>query len=181
MFGVVTQLVTHTGLPLAPASSAPALTPAPVPTPVPSAAVSPPTSGFTMLALLGSTSRLIYSPLPSVMLFTESPPIAIRTMTLPETTAPVLPGGETAETAVLALASAQPSVLTSEAIEPALVDPVVSSAEVLPGSASTRSSTIATTPVTATGSLGLPSFDTTTPSDDDDDAARFEAVPRCQS
>ena len=74
MFGVITQLYTHTGLapqqPGLQGVGAPqlAVTPAPAPTAAPATSATPETT-FSMSALLGSAGRLLFSPLPATMLF----------------------------------------------------------------------------------------------------------------
>ena len=81
MFGMITQLYTHTGLaPQQPGQpglqrvGAPqlAVTPAPAPTAAPATSATPETT-FSMSALLGSAGRPLFSPLPTTSLFQESP------------------------------------------------------------------------------------------------------------
>ena len=74
MFGMITQLYTHTGLALQQPGlqgvGAPqlAVTPAPAPTAAPATTATPETT-FLMSALLGSAGHQIFSPLPATMLF----------------------------------------------------------------------------------------------------------------
>jgi hypothetical protein len=174
MFGMISQLYSHTGL--APQQSglqgfgAPplAVTPAPAPSAAPASSATPETT-FTMSALLGSAGRPLFSPLPATTLFQESP----SAVALPVASQPV-PSGGGGEGSVLPQ-STQPaaSALTSSDVEP-----VTTSTDPLPGSASTRASTTATPPVGSSDQL--PSVTEGSPSDDDDDddPDRFVAVPR---
>ena len=78
MFGMITQLYTHTGLapqqPGLQGVGAPqlAVTPAPAPTAAPASSTTPETT-FSMSALLGSAGRPLFSPLPATTLFQDSP------------------------------------------------------------------------------------------------------------
>ena len=83
MFRIVSQLVSHTGLqipqPLPQAVTTLIATPhVPVlapPQTTPLAALTPTTADFSLSALLGSTGRPIFSPLPAVRLFTDPPTV----------------------------------------------------------------------------------------------------------
>ena len=90
MFGIITQLYTHTGLapqqpgqPSLQGVGAPqlAITPAPAPTAAPATTVTPETT-FSMSALLGSAGRPLFSPLPATTLFQDSPS-AVQSVALP--------------------------------------------------------------------------------------------------
>src|SRR6185503_5018028 len=90
MFGMITQLYTHTGLaPQQPGQpglqglAAPqlAVTLAPAPTAAPATSVTPETT-FSMFALLGSAGRPLFSPLLATTLFQDSPS-AVQSVVLP--------------------------------------------------------------------------------------------------
>ena len=92
MFGMITQLYTHTGL----APQQPGLqgvgAPQLVVTPAPATSATPETT-FSMSALLGSASRPLFSPLPATTLFQDSPS-AVQSVALPVVPhAPLLGGG----------------------------------------------------------------------------------------
>ena len=99
MFGMITQLYTHTGLapqqPGLQGVGAPqlAVTPAPAPTTAPATTVTPETM-FSMSALLGSAGRPLFSPLPVTTLFQDSPSV-VQSVALPivPQTAPLGGGG----------------------------------------------------------------------------------------
>ena len=97
MFGMITQLYTHTGLaPQQPGQpglqgvGAPqlAVTPAPAPTAAPATSATPETT-FSMSALLRSAGRPLFSPLPATTLFQDSPS-TVALPVIPQT----LPSGE---------------------------------------------------------------------------------------
>ena len=83
MFGIVSQLVSHTGLQI------PQLLPQAVATPIatplvpavalaqatPPVALTPAIGDFSLSALLGSSGRPLFSPLPAVSLFTDTPTV----------------------------------------------------------------------------------------------------------
>ena len=189
MFGMISQLYTHTGLvpqqPELQGVAAPqlAVTPAPPPasTAAPAFSTTPETS-FSMSALLGSAGRPIFSPLPATTLFQESP-LMVQSVALPivPQTAPL--GGGAREESLLPQ-STQPvaSAVTTSDVDTSSADPVTTSMDPLLGSASTRASTIATPPVSSDPQdQQLPSVTEGSPSDDDDDdddPDRFLAVPR---
>ena len=83
MFGIVSQLVTHTGLQIPQPLPEPVATPiATPPVPVvapaqttPPAALTPATGDFSLSALLGSTGSPIFLTLPAVSLYTETPTV----------------------------------------------------------------------------------------------------------
>ena len=87
MFGMITQLYSHTGLapqqPELQGVGAPqlAVTPAPAPTAAPATSATPETT-FSMSALLGSAGRPLFSPLPATTLFQDSPS-AVQSVALP--------------------------------------------------------------------------------------------------
>ena len=98
MFGMITQLYTHTGLaPQQPGLQggvgAPqlAVTPAPAPTVAKASSTTSETT-FSMSALLGSVGRQIFSPLPATTLFQDSPS-AVQSVALP-VIPQTLPSGE---------------------------------------------------------------------------------------
>ena len=180
MFGMITQLYTHTGLaPQQPGLhgvGAPQLvvTPAPAPTAAPATTATPETT-FSMSALLGSAGRPLFSPLPATTLFQDSPS-AVQTVALP-VVPQTLPLGGGGEESILQQ-STQPvgSAVTTSDIDTSSADPVTNSTDLPPGSASTRASTTATPLVSS--DQQLPSVTEGSPSDDDDDPDRFLAVPR---
>ena len=94
MFGMITQLYTHTELapqqPGLQGVGAPqlAVTPAPAPTAAPATTVTPETT-FSMSVLLGSAGRPLFSPLPATTLFQDSP----STVALPVIPQTLLSGG----------------------------------------------------------------------------------------
>jgi len=90
MFGMITQLYTHTGLvPQQPGQpglqgvGAPqlAVTPALAPTAAPATTATPETT-FSISALLGSAGRPLFSPLPVTTLFQDSSSV-VQSVTLP--------------------------------------------------------------------------------------------------
>ena len=183
MFGMITQLYTHTGLapqqPGLQGVGAPqlAVTPAPAPTSAPATSATPETT-FSMSALLGSAGRPLFSPLPATTLFQDSPSV-VQSVALP-VVPQTLPSGGGGEESILPQ-STQPAALavTTSDVDTSSADPVTTSTDPLPGSASTRASTTATPPVSSDPQL--PSVTEGSPSDDDDDDLNhFLAVPRQQ-
>ena len=94
MMGVMTQLIAHTGLqlpqpqpqavvtPLVPptmtaTAAPPQLTPFAQATP-PATTTAPATGEFSLTDLLGSASRPIFSPIPAVNLFSDSPAVTVN-------------------------------------------------------------------------------------------------------
>ena len=142
--GMITQLYTHTGLapqqPGLQGVGAPqlAVTPAPVTTTAPASSTTPETT-FSLSALLGSTSRQIFSPLPATTLFQDSPS-AVQSVALPivPQTLPLGGGGEES----ILQQSTQPaaSALTTLDVDTSSAELVTTSTDPLPGSASTRAS-----------------------------------------
>ena len=183
MFGMITQLYTHTGLapqqPGLQGVGAPqlAVTPAPAPTAAPATSTTLETT-FSMSALLGSAGRPLFSPLPATTLFQDSPS-AVQSVALPVVPQTPLSWGGGGEESILPQ-STQPaaSAVTTSDVDTSSADPVTTSTDPLPGSASTRASTTATPPVSSDPQL--PSVTEGSPSDDDndDDLDRFLAVPR---
>ena len=186
MFGMITQLYTHTGLapqqPGLQGVGAPqlAVTPAPAPTAAPATSAITETM-FSMSALLGSAGRPLFSPLPVTTLFQDSPSV-VQSVALPivPQTAPL--GGGAREESLLPQ-STQPaaSAVTTSDVDTSSADPVTTSTDPLLGSASMRASTTAT-PLVSSDPAGssdqqLPSVTEGSPSDDDD-PDRFLAVPR---
>ena len=183
MFGMISQLYSHTGLapqqPGLQGVAAPQLAVTPAPPPVTTAAPAlstTPETTFSMSALLGSAGRPLFSPLPATSLFQDSPS-AVQSVTLP-VVPQTLPSGGGGEGSLLQQ-STQPaaSALTSD-VDTSSAEPVTTSTDPLPGSASTRASMIATPPVSSDPQL--PSITEGSPSDDDDDddPDRFLAMPR---
>ena len=137
-----------------------------------------------MSAFLGSASRPLFSPLPATTLFQDSPS-TIQSVVLP-IVSQTLPSGGGGEGSLLQQPS-QPaaSTLTTSDVDTSSAEPVTTSTDPLPGSASTRASTTAT-PLVSSNPAGstdqqLPSVTEGTLSDDDDDdddPDRFLAVPR---
>ena len=188
MFGMISQLYSHTGLaPQQPGQpglqgvGAPqlAVTPAPAPTAAPATTATPETT-FSMSALFGSAGRPLFSPLPATTLFQDSPS-AVQSVALPSSLQAAPSGGGAVEESLLPQ-STQPaaSAVTSSDIDTSSADPVTTSTDPLPGSASTRASTTVTPPVSSDPDQQLPSVTEgeSSPSDDDDDPDRFLAVPR---
>ena len=187
MFGMITQIYTHTGLtPQQPGQpglqgvGAPqlAVTPAPAPTVAPATTATPETM-FSMSALLGSAGRLLFSPLPATTLFQDSPS-AVQSVALPVVPqAPLSGGGEGEESIVPQSTQPAASAVTTSDVDTSSADPVTTSTDPLPGSASMRASMTATPPVSTDPQL--PSITEGSPSDDDDDDLdRFLAVLRQQ-
>ena len=185
MFGMITQLYTHTGLaPQQPRQpglqgvGAPqlAVTPAPAPTAAPASLTTPETT-FSMSALLGSASRPLFSPLPVTILFQDSPSV-VQSVALPVVPQTLPSGGGGEESIVPQSTQPAGSAVTTSDIDTSSADPVTTSTDPLPGSASTRASMTATPPVSS--DQQLPSVTEGSPSDndDDDDPDRFLAVPR---
>ena len=190
MFGMISQLYSHTGLapqqPGLQGVAAPqlAVTPAPPPVTTTAPAISTtPETTFSMSALLGSAGRPLFSPLPATSLFQDSPS-AVQSVALP-VVPQTLPSGGGGEGSLLQQ-STQPaaSALTLD-VDTSSAEPVTTSTDPLPGSASTRASTTATPPVSSdpagSSDQQLPSVTEGSPSDDDDDdddPDRFLAVPR---
>ena len=183
MFGMITQLYTHTGLaPQQPGLQGVrtpqlAVTPAPAPTAAPASSTTPETT-FLMSALLGSADRPLFSPLPATTLFQDSPS-AVQSVALPVAPQAPLSGGGGGEESIVPQ-STQPaaSALMTSDVDTSSADPVTTSMDPLPGSDCTRASTTATPPVSLDPQL--PSVTKGSPSDDDDDddPDRFLAVPR---
>ena len=104
MFGMITQLYTHTGLatqqPGLQGVGAPqlAVTPAPAPTAAPATTVTPETT-FSMSGLLGSAGRPLFSPLPATSLSQDSPS-AVQSVALP-VVPQTLPSGGGGEESIL--------------------------------------------------------------------------------
>jgi hypothetical protein len=183
MFGMITQLYSHSGLapqqPGLQGMGAPplAVTPAPASTAAPASSTTPKTT-FSLSALLGSTSRQIFSPLPATTLFQDSPSV-VQSVALPVVPQALPSGGGGGGEESLPPQSTQPaaSAVTTSDADTSSADPLTTSTDPLPGSASTRASTIATPPVSSDPQL--PSITEGSPSDDDD-LDRFLAVPRQQ-
>ena len=183
MFGMITQLYPHTGLvpqqPGLQGVGAPqlAVTLAPAPTAAPASSTTPETT-FSMSALLGSAGRPLFSPLPATTLFQDSPS-AVQSVALPIIPPVPTSGGGGGEESILPQ-STQPaaSAVTTSDVDTSSADPVTTSTDPLPGSASTRASTTATPPISSDPQL--PSVTEGSPSDDDDDddPNRFLAVRR---
>ena len=100
MFGMITQLYSHSGLapqqPGLQGMGAPTLTVTPAPaSTVALASSTTPETTFSLSALLGSTSRQIFSPLPSTTLFQDSPS-AVQSVAL-HIVPQALPSGEEEE------------------------------------------------------------------------------------
>ena len=187
MFGMISQLYSHTGLtPQQPGQpglqgvGAPqlAVTPAPAPTAAPATSATPETT-FSMSALLGFAGRPLFSPLPATTLFQDSPS-AVQSVALPIVPQALPSGGGGGEESLLTqLTQPAASAVTSSDADTSSADPIKTSTDPLPGSASTRASTTATPPVNSDPQL--PSVTEGSPSDDDDDDLdRFLAVLRQQ-
>ena len=184
MFGMITQLYSHSGLapqqPGLQGMGAPTLTvtPAPASTAAPASSTTPETT-FSLSALIGSAGRPLFSPLPATTLFQDSPS-AVQSVALPVVPqAP--PSGRGGGEESIVPQSTQPaaSTVTTSDANTSSTDPITTSTDPLPGSASTRASTTATPPVSSDPQLlsvteGSPS------NNDDDDLDRFLAVPRQQ-
>ena len=101
-----------------------------------------------MSALLGSAGRPLLSPLPATTLFQDSPS-AVQSVALPGVPQ-TLPSGGGGEESILQQ-SMQPaaSAVTTSDVDTSSTDPVTTSTDPLPGSASTRASTTATPPVSS--------------------------------
>jgi len=154
------------------------VTPAPASTAAPASSTTLETT-FSLSALLGSTSRQIFSPLPVTTLFQDSAS-AVQSVTLPIVPQAPLSGGGVGEESLPPQLTqpAAPAVTTSDA-DTSSADPITTSTDPLPGSASTRASTTTTPPVSSDPQL--PSVTEGSPSDDDDDDLdRFLVVPRQQ-
>ena len=178
MFDMITQLYSHSGLapqqPGLQGMGAPALTVTPAP-----ASSTTPEAIFSMFALLGSAGRQIFSPLPATMLFQDSPLVvhSVALPTIPQ--AAPLGGGAGEESLPPQLTQPTASAVTISDADTSSANPITTSTDPLPGSASTRASTTATPPVSSDPQLlsvteGSPS------NNDDDDLDRFLAVPRQQ-
>ena len=189
---MISQLYSHTGL--APQQQQPglqgvgapqlAVTPAPPP-PAPTAApatTATPETTFSMSALFGSAGRPLFSPLPATTLFQDSPSV-VQSVALPSSLQAAPSGGGAVEESLLPQ-STQPaaSAVTSSDIDTSSADPVTTSTDPLPGSASTRASTTVTPPVSSDPDQQLPSVTegegSPSDDDDDDDPDCFLAVPR---
>ena len=174
MFGMITQLYSHFGLapqqPGLQGMGAPTLTvtPAPASTTAPVSSTTPETTfSLSVSALLGSTSRQIFSPLPATTLFQDSPS-AVQSVALPIVPqAPLSGGGAGEESLPPQLPQLAASAVTTLDADTSFADPITTSTDPLPGSASTRASTTATPPVSSDPQL--PSITKGSPSDDDDD------------
>ena len=153
-------------------------------TPLP-AVLTPSTIDFSLSTLIGSVRHSIYSPLPAITRFTETTTVIATasqreppTAWTPATVVPELmvPGFTTPAPV------SSPANLLVSALEPSLADLVGGSTELLPGSASTRSSTIVTTtPAMTATEAPLPVIlDLATVSYDEKGASHFEVVPRQQ-
>src|SRR6185436_15261130 len=141
----------HTGLapqqPGLQGVGAPQLTVTPAPalasTVAPAYSTTPETT-FSMSALLGSAGRQIFSPLPATTLFQDSPS-AVQSVALPivPQTAPLGGGGGE----YLFPQSTQPaaSIVTTSDANTSSADPITTSMDPLPGSASTSASTTTST------------------------------------
>jgi hypothetical protein len=99
MFGMISQLYSHTGLaPQPPGQSglqgvgAPPLAVTPAPASIAPASSATPETMFSMSALLGSAGRPFFSPLLATSLFQESPS-AVHTVALPAVPQPLPSGG----------------------------------------------------------------------------------------
>jgi hypothetical protein len=99
MFGMISQLYSHTGLtPQQPGQpglqgvGAPPLAVTPAPASTAPATSATPETMFSMSALLGSAGRPFFSPLPATSLFQESPS-AVHTVALPVVPQPLHSGG----------------------------------------------------------------------------------------
>ena len=151
------------------------VTPAPASTAAPASSTTPETI-FSLSALLGSTSRQIFSQLPPTMLFQDSPS-AVQSVALPIVPQALPSGGGGGEESLLPqLTQPAASAVTSSDADTSSADPITTSTDPLPGSASTRASTTTTPPVNLDPQLS--SVTKGSPSDDDDDLDRFLAVPR---
>ena len=153
MFGMITQLYTHTGLvpqqPGLQGVGAPqlAVTPAPAPTAAPATSTTLETT-FSMSALLGSAGRPLFSPLPATTLFQDSPS-AVQSVSLPVVPQGPLSGGGGEESIVPQSTQPAGSAVTTSDFDTSSADPVTTSTDPLPGSASTRASMTATPPVSS--------------------------------
>ena len=182
MFGMITQLYSHSGLapqqPGLQGTGAPTLTvtPAPASTVAPAYSTTLETT-FSLSALLGSASRQIFSALPATTLFQDSPS-AVQSVALPIVPQALPSGGGGGEESLLPqLTQPAASAVTSSDADTSSADPIMTSTDPLPGSASTRASTTATPPVSSDPQL--PSVTEGSPSDDDDDDLdHFLAVPQ---
>src|SRR6185503_12610722 len=186
MFGMITQLYSHIGLapqqPGLQGVGAPQLAVTPAPPPATTAAPAFSTTSettFSMSALFGSAGRPLFSPLPATTLFQDSPS-AVQSVAL-HTSLQAAPSGGGAVQESLLPQSTQPaaSAVTSSDVDTSSAGPVTTSMDPLPGSASTRASTIVTPPVSSDPDQQLPCVTEgeSSPSDDDD-PDRFVAVPR---
>ena len=136
-----------------------------------------------MSALLGSAGRPLFSPLLATTLFQDSPS-AVQSVALPVVPQAPLSGGGGEESIVPQSTQPTALALTTLDVDTSSAEPATTSTDPLPGSASTRASTIAT-PLVSSDPAGssdqqLPFVTEGTPSDDDDDddPDRFLAVPR---
>ena len=179
MFGMITQLYSHSGLATQQSGlqgmGAPTLTvtPAPASTAAPVSSTTKETT-FSLSALIGSTSHQIFSPLPATTLFQDSPSV-VQSVALPVVPQAPLSGGRREESIVPQSTQPAASALTTSDVNTSSADPVTTSTDPLLGSASTRASTTAMPLVSLDPQL--PSF-TEGSLSDDDDPDRFLAVPR---
>jgi hypothetical protein len=141
MFGMISQLYSHTGLaPQQPSQpglqgvGAPPLAVTPAPAPTAPATSATPETMFSMSALLGSADRPFFSPLPATSLFQESPS-AVQTVALPVVPQPLRSGG--GGEGSLLQQSTQPaaSAHTTSDVDTSSAEPVTTSTDPLPGSA----------------------------------------------
>ena len=105
-----------------------------------------------MSALLESAGRPLFSPLPATSLFQDSPS-AVQSVALPVVPHTLPSGGGGEESLVLQSTQPAASALTTSDVDTSSAEPVTTSTDPLPGSASTRASTTATPPVSTPGPL----------------------------
>jgi len=122
-----------------------------------------------MTDLFGSSPQPIFSPIPAVSLFSDTP--IVTASTAPEQLPAQLP-------AVPVTAAPDSSTATAELPLPQTAADTAGSTELAPGSISTRSSTTASTAPATTTVAPAPASVTTTASDDELDASQFEMAPR---
>ena len=146
MFGMITQLYSHSGL--APQQHGLQGMGAPTLTVTPASSTTTETT-FLMSALLRSAGRQIFSPLPATTLFQDSPS-AVQSVALPIVPQALPSGGGGGEESLLPqLTQPAASVVTSSDVDTSSADPIMTSTDPLPGIASTRASTTATPPVSS--------------------------------
>ena len=150
------------------------VTPSPASTAAPASSMTLETT-FLLSALLGSTSRQIFLPLPTTTLFQDSPS-AVQSVALPIVPqAPLSGGGAGEESLPPQLTQPAASAVTTSDADTSSADLITTSTDPLLGSASTRASTTATPLVSSDPQL--PSVTEGSSSDDDDDPDRFLARP----